>query len=116
MKPPENTKAARPGAALDSMTSKAINDTHTVAQSADVRHAPVQTPLARFMIVHEHRPGRRTSDAIPLDPCPVCGFQSAHKTTWPPQETLWKSCTACGYRDEFATIAVKAGSRRRRAA
>jgi len=88
----------------------------TVQPGTDVRHAPVQTPIARFLLVHEHRPGRRTSDAIPLDHCPVCGFQSTHKTEWPPLETLWKSCTSCGYRDQFATIAVKAGSRTRRAA
>jgi hypothetical protein len=95
---------------------KAAEDTPTIARRTDERHAPAQTPIARFMLVHEHRPGRRTSDAIPLDHCPVCGYQSAHKTTWPPQETLWKSCTACGHRDEFAVIEIKAGSRRRRVA
>lgn len=88
----------------------------TVQAAPAARHASRQTSIARFMLVHEHRPGRRTSDAIPLDHCPVCGYQSAHKTTWPPKETIWKSCTQCGHRDEFAVIEIKAGSRRRRAA
>lgn len=94
----------------------AANSKAQGSRSVGARHESAQPPLARFLIVHEHRPGRRTSDAIPLDPCPVCGYQSTHKTTWPPSEALWKSCTSCGFRDEFATIAVKAGSRMRRAA
>ncbi|MFG1617361.1 hypothetical protein ACGFI3_31750 [Nonomuraea wenchangensis] len=74
-----------------------------------------QTHL-RFLLVHEHRPGRQRADAWPLDSCPVCGYQSRHSTEWPPPETLWKTCTSCGHRERYATIAVKAGSRTRRSA
>src|SRR5690606_16212559 len=94
----------------------AANSKAQSSRSAGARHESAQTPIARFVLVHEHRPGRRTADAIPLDHCPVCGFQSTHKTAWPPGETLRKACTTCGHRDEFAVIEIKAGSRTRRRA
>lgn len=40
MKPPNNAKAARPGAALDPNTHEGINDTHTVPRQRGPRHVP----------------------------------------------------------------------------
>ncbi|TDC98508.1 hypothetical protein E1292_35310 [Nonomuraea deserti] len=117
---PPNTKKGGAGTANPEHrphTHQGVNDKNKVAEVGENRSTlGRQTPIARFLLVHENRPGRRTADAIPLDHCPVCGYQSSHKTAWPPQETITKACTACGYRDQFATIAVKAGSRRRRSA
>lgn len=118
MKPPKTQNdpggvAAPTGAENDQM---AAEDKATVAHRTDVRHAPGQTPIARFLLVHEHRAGRRRADAWPLDHCPMCGYHARHSAEWPPPETLWKSCTSCGHRELYATIAVKAGSRTRRAA
>ncbi|MFG1619520.1 hypothetical protein ACGFI3_42780 [Nonomuraea wenchangensis] len=92
---------------------KAAEDIVRVPRQRGSRHVTGQTPYARFMLVHENRPGRRTADAIPLDHCPVCGFQSKHSTAWPPPEFLTKCCTACGFQDKFATIAIPAHRRRK---
>lgn len=105
--------AAPAGAEKNKTAAQDARSSVTVPAQRGSRHVTGQTPLARFMLVHERHPRRRQADAIPLDACPVCGYQSRHSTEWPPPAFLTKSCTTCGFRDEFATIAVAAGRRRK---
>lgn len=75
--PPENTKAARPGAALGN-GQQATEDTHTVAHGTDVRHAPRQLPIVRSATAFPPAWGTVTTLIVLDQPCD-CGDWHNHK-------------------------------------
>ncbi|WP_162795707.1 hypothetical protein [Nonomuraea lactucae] len=113
MSPPENTKAARPGAALDPMTIKATSNAKPQgSRSRRARHVAGQLPLVRSATAYAPAWGMVTV-LIVLDQECECGFYHAHRVK-APAPVLLRRTARCGARYELALHAPRV--RRRKAA
>lgn len=113
--PPENTKAARPGAALGS-DQQATEDIPKVQPRADGRHASRQTSLPIVEgLLFIGGPNRKTAD-IEVPGCEHCGRDHRHTCPLPAPALTRTKKADCGARYQVMPRRFRAIKRGRRAA